>query len=218
MATETDQTWRGLLSTALQVIESLQGAGYGRLAFRLGGGTVLMFRLHHRISNDIDLFIDDAQALSFLSPRLNETAAALTSDYQEQANAVKLVLPDGDIDFIVAGTVTRIADPDTLDFAGHTIALEPTAEILAKKILYRGASFKPRDVFDMVAAMALDPGSATLALQATHSAHPVLRRRLDTLHALGEIDLVEDIAATATGRFFIAGMVERLANAIEDRQ
>ena len=68
-AAPTRDTWRGLLLQALRIIDSLQGNGYRTLDFRLGGGTVLMFRFGHRVSKDIDVFIDDAQALAYLSPR-----------------------------------------------------------------------------------------------------------------------------------------------------
>jgi hypothetical protein len=36
----------------------------------LGGGTALMICAGHRLSKDIDAFIDDPQYLTFLSPRL----------------------------------------------------------------------------------------------------------------------------------------------------
>jgi hypothetical protein len=98
-------TWRTLIGPALRVVDSLRHNGYGELDFRLGGGTVLMIRFDHRISKDIDIFTYDAQALSFISPRVNEVAAREAVDYEEQANAVKLVLRDGDVDFIVAGPV-----------------------------------------------------------------------------------------------------------------
>nr|WP_294543138.1 nucleotidyl transferase AbiEii/AbiGii toxin family protein [uncultured Rhodopila sp.] len=89
-------TWRTLIGPALRVVDSLRHNGYGELDFHLGGGTVLMFRFDHRISKDLDIFTHDAQALSFISPRLNEVAAQEAVDYEEQANAVKLVLRDGD--------------------------------------------------------------------------------------------------------------------------
>jgi hypothetical protein len=81
-------TWRLLLGPALRVVDSLRDNGYGQLDFRLGGGTVLMFRFDHRISKDIGIFTYDARALSFLSPRLYEIAAQETDDYEEQANTV----------------------------------------------------------------------------------------------------------------------------------
>lgn len=127
------EPWRRLLTRAPRVVDSLVEVGYEPLAFRFAGGTVLAFHLRHRASNDIDPFIDDAQDLSFLSPRLNDTAARLAEEYAEQANTIKLVPPDGAIDLIVAGDVTRLKAGGTLGFEGREIALEPPAEILAKK-------------------------------------------------------------------------------------
>jgi hypothetical protein len=69
------------------------------------GGAVLMFRFEHRLSKDIDFFMYDVQRLSLLTPRLNDTTAAMTKKYLEQANGIKLVLPHGDIDFVVAGAI-----------------------------------------------------------------------------------------------------------------
>lgn len=106
-------TWRLLMAPALRVVDSLRHNGYGEFDFRLGG-TVLMFRFDHRISKDIGIFTYDAQALSFISPRLNEVAAQELLSYDEQANAVKLVLPDGDVDFIVAAPVIPGAVCETI--------------------------------------------------------------------------------------------------------
>lgn len=69
--TSGKHTWKVLFKSALRIIDSLEGNGYGKLDFRLGGGTVLMFRFDHRVSKDIDIFTHDAQALSYLSPIWN---------------------------------------------------------------------------------------------------------------------------------------------------
>lgn len=214
----TRETWKSLMRPALRVVDSLRVAGYGELDFRLGGGTVLMFRFDHRISKDIDLFTDDAQALGFLSPRLNDVSAALVSDYQEQANSVKLILPEGDIDIIVAGTVTRARSDETLAFEGRSLPLDTTAEILAKKLLFRAESFKARDVFDMSAALSLDRPSAVSALEATRSVHDVLRRRLAGLRSFSHSELLADIILTENGARFAAGMIERLEDALREVQ
>lgn len=142
-------TWRALLAPALRVIDSLQVNGYGTLDFRLGGGTVLMFRFDHRISKDIDIFTYDAQALGFLTPRRNPVAEQVAASYEEHANVVKLLLPEGDIDFIVATPMIPSALVETIQVGGRPITLDATSEILAKKLRYRADSFKARDVFDM---------------------------------------------------------------------
>jgi hypothetical protein len=209
-------TWRKLIGPALRVVDSLPKAGYGDLDFRLGGGTVLMFRFNHRISKDIDIFTYDAQALTYLSPRLNEVAEHESLGYEEQANAVKLLLPDGDVDFIVAAPVIPEAPSETMDIGGRDVVLEATSEILAKKLLYRADGFKARDVFDMSTALAMDRASAIAALRATTRTRPALLRRLAALAAVPEGDLVRDVAMTQAGRAHAAGMVAKLLLAVAE--
>ena len=104
-----------------------------------------MMRMHHQLSKDIDLSMHDAQGLTRLTPRLNDRVAARVRDYSEQANSLKLVLTQGDIDFVVAGSVTGVAPKEMLGFGRRTIMLEATEEILAKKLFYRAALLKSRE-------------------------------------------------------------------------
>lgn len=62
--------WRGLWARALPLIDHLEQQ-YPGLAWSFGGGTVLMLRIGHRHSKDIDLFVPDPQCLGFISPRLS---------------------------------------------------------------------------------------------------------------------------------------------------
>lgn len=203
------------MRAALRVVDSLEPAGYPGFAFRFGGGTVLMLRFDHRFSHDVDLFFDDAQALGFLSPRLNDVAAAVAGNYQEQANSLKLMLPEGDIDFIVAGSVTNAA-PETLDFEGRRIGMEAVAEILAKKLLYRAAVFKPRDLFDLGTVLALDRPAALQALAATRRTHDVLLRRLEGWSCKDADALWRDVHFTETGRALVTGMDAAVRGAIRE--
>jgi hypothetical protein len=70
---------------------------------------------------------------------------------------------------MVAGHVTDAAAGETLDFDGHAIMLEATEGILAKKLFYRAALLKPRDVFDLVAASTVLPAAAETAVEASAS-------------------------------------------------
>lgn len=67
-----ERTWEGLLSTALGVVDEIESRGHGALDIVVGGGTVLMMRMHHRVSKDVDIFLHDVQWLSWLTPRLND--------------------------------------------------------------------------------------------------------------------------------------------------
>jgi hypothetical protein len=68
----------------------------------------------------------------------------------------KLAFEDiGEIDFIVGHAMT--AAPTTRrTIKGEDVELETVAEIIAKKIHYRGATIKPRDIFDISAAASHD--------------------------------------------------------------
>jgi len=113
----------------------------------LGGGTVLAHYYQHRRSKDIDIFIDDAQCLARLSPRLNDLSEDAL-DYAEMGHYISLTFPEGKIDFI---TSTQISNhkPTRKNFLGREIPLEDAVEIIAKKVFYRGNAIVPRDLFDL---------------------------------------------------------------------
>lgn len=176
-----ENTWRAVLGYAVRILDDLDARGQGTPPLTLGGGTVLMLRHRHRLSRDVDLFVDDVQWLPFFSARLNDLVERLALDCVEQANTVKLVFPPGDVDLIVAAPVTRTPATEILAFDGRTFRLETTAEILAKKLFHRAAHLQMRDVFDLVAVAEADPASATASLEATRTRHAVLAARLDHL-------------------------------------
>lgn len=130
-----------------------------------GGGTALALRYAHRISYDVDIFLYDAQVLGFLTPRLNDFAAAISHEYREAANGLKIVTARGDIDFIVAGRMTDRL-PDAIIVQEVKALVDAPAEILAKKIQYRGIAFARRDIFDLAALMREDPAQVETAIQA----------------------------------------------------
>ena len=172
-----EDAWKPLLSAALGVLDDLRARGFGAPSIVLGGGTVLMMRLQHRLTNDIDLFLHEAQWLGLLTPRLNDYAAALAASDAEQANSLKLALLGGDIDFVVAGSVTGIAPNERLDFEGWSLPLESTAEILAKKLYFRAGLLKPRDIFALMATFRSNPQSARRAVRPRRSCAPAVDRR-----------------------------------------
>jgi predicted nucleotidyltransferase component of viral defense system len=182
----------------------------------IGGGTVLMFRFEHRLSKDIDFFMHDVQWLSLLTPRLNDTTAAMTTNYLEQGSGLKLVLPHGDIDFVVSGPVTDAEAIESLAFMGRTFLLEATEEILAKELFYRAARFQPRDVFDFVVAIDSDRESAARALAAAASNHDLLTRRLGQLSRLPVDKLAEGILPIDDFSRVVPGMIEAARRFIQD--
>jgi hypothetical protein len=188
-----ERSWEGLLGSAFAILDGLREAGLGSPDVVLGGGTVLMMRLRHRLSRDVDLFLHDAQWLARLTPRLNDRVAAVVRDYSERANFLKLVMAKGDIDFVVAGSVTGAPPQETLEFGGRKVVLETTEEILAKKLFFRAALLKPRDVFDLVAASLVQPAAATRAIEASAPRRGSQVKRLLELAALPPDQLSQDI-------------------------
>jgi predicted nucleotidyltransferase component of viral defense system len=213
----TPQTWKVLLAAAVRIFDDLEDKGFGAPDVVLGGGTVLMLRLAHRLSNDIDLFLHDVQWLSLLTPRLNEFTSTMAADYVEQANSVKLIMPEGDIDFIAAGSVTDTAADDRIDFMGRSFALESSAEILAKKLLYRAEYLKPRDVFDLIAVAETDADAAACAIASASSKRGILKRRIAHLMRLPADELARDILPLGEFARIIPGMAERALGLVDGR-
>jgi hypothetical protein len=94
--------WETLFQRALALIDSTSASGVELNDWSFGGGTVLMRRHHHRFSKDIDIFVPDPQYLGYLTPRLNDDAEAMTTDYVEEGNSLKLRFEEGEIDFVAS--------------------------------------------------------------------------------------------------------------------
>lgn len=107
-----------------------------------------MIQTDHRLSKDIDVFIFDPQYLSYLSPELAGEDVWGCDAFDSSAHYVKLIFKEGEIDFIVAPSMTGLPDIRR-DVEGHVIMLEHPVEIAIKKLRYRGAQLKIRDVFDI---------------------------------------------------------------------
>jgi hypothetical protein len=149
--------WAVLFESALVLTDHL-GAVIRDPVWTFGGGTVLMLRLNHRHSRDIDLFVPDPQYLGYVTPRLSDAAERLTTQYVEAAEYVKLLMPTGEIDIVVGESLT----PQPWEVVGHggrRIRVETNAEILAKKMHHRGNRAKARDLFDLCAVADLDPAA-----------------------------------------------------------
>ncbi len=111
--------------------------------------------LRHRISYDIDIFMEDPQALKQIAgdPRTRQ----ISDNWQFPGNYLKLIRQEGEIDFILAGNITDNGF-FVYNFKGMPIHVETPAEIIAKKIRHRGHTFTIRDLFDFASALKHDPG------------------------------------------------------------
>lgn len=165
--------WETLFQRALELIDSVSYAGITLEGWSFGGGTVLMRRHHHRFSKDIDIFVPDPQYLGYLNPRLNTKAESLTAKYVEQANSLKLIFPQGEIDFVASAPLTE--DPTvTEELFGRPVQVETSTEIIAKKVWHRGVEFTARDIFDLAMVAEKEP-------KALWKIEPVLRDRRDAV-------------------------------------
>lgn len=132
-----------------------------------GGGTAMMLQIGHRQSEDVDIFLQDPQLLSYLDPKLRDFKfEIMPSDYQgDGAHFLKLAFDRiGEIDFIVSPQLTdrpstrrKVEDED--------VDVETIAEIITKKVHFRGTHIKPRDIFDIAAAARVDRESIVGALR-----------------------------------------------------
>ena len=156
MAQDRLRIWEKLFERALVLIDSVSAAGVTLDDWSFGGGTVLMRRHRHRVSKDIDIFVPDPQYLGYLSPRLNTQAESLTERYIEQAGSLKLIFPEGEIDFVASVPLTR--HPTVVEkLFDREVQVETYTEIVAKKVWHRGADFTARDIFDLAMVAEKEP-------------------------------------------------------------
>lgn len=127
-----------------------------------GGGTVLMLRIAHRMSKDIDLFVPDPQYLGWVNPRLSDAAESVSSDYEEATEFIKLFLEAGEIDIVVSEPLTG-TPWEELDWGGRSVKVETCSEIIAKKMWHRGHRAKSRDLYDLCAVADAEPDSIRAA-------------------------------------------------------
>ncbi|MCY4303719.1 MAG: nucleotidyl transferase AbiEii/AbiGii toxin family protein [Aestuariivita sp.] len=78
MNDDATHQWQVLLKLARKRLETI---GLSLTDWIWGGSTVLMLGYHHRLSRDIDLFLNNPQYLTPLLPRLNERVAATDNHY-----------------------------------------------------------------------------------------------------------------------------------------
>lgn len=153
--------WRALFPQALRLMEHLEAMDPG-IVWTFGGGTVLMLRIAHRQSKDIDLFVPDAQYLGFVNPRLSEVASGVSENYEESTEFIKLYLPEGEVD-VVASTALTPVPFEEVEYEGRLVKVETSAEILAKKMWHRGHRAKARDLYDLCSVAEREPEALPIA-------------------------------------------------------
>lgn len=160
--------WARLFRIACSLIRQVNSDQVIIDSWSFGGGTAMMLQVGHRESHDVDIFLPDAQFLPFLDPKLHDFEFEIRpSDYGGDGTGfIKLAFTGvGEIDFIVAHALTDQATTKRT-IEDEDVDLETVAEIIAKKIHYRGSSIKPRDIFDIAAAATHDRNALIDALKA----------------------------------------------------
>ncbi|WP_439816711.1 nucleotidyl transferase AbiEii/AbiGii toxin family protein [Zavarzinia sp. CC-PAN008] len=216
--------WSDLLKIGISIIDQANEDVTVVDRWTLGGGTALMLQIDHRDSHDIDLFVDDPQVLSYLVPYDGRfDLDAVPADYVlNGTSSLKIAFPQGEIDFICGPELTSVPTrPVTL--LGRTIAMETPAEIIAKKIRFRGRFMQPRDIFDLAAVLRMvDREDLVRSLEpvrehCARARESVLRLDRDLASAaMGELWLrptFVDLPGTARGT--VLDFLEEVASAAE---
>lgn len=145
--------WPDLFTSSMEIIEEVNTKyqlDIRNLSF--GGGTALMIQIDHRESYDVDLFITDPQYLPYLNPFAQDFSLTLFPNEYDSLDYIylKLSYDDiGEVDFICSQPLTNQPTTQHNVLNKYTIEMETPAEIIAKKIVYRGSEIKHRDVFDI---------------------------------------------------------------------
>jgi len=136
------------------------------------------------------IFVPDPQCLGFLTPRLNARAEVGTHGYDEQSNTLKIYYAEGEVDFVAAGPVS--ASPFVMrDILGRPVRVETPLEIVAKKLTFRAADFKARDLFDLALVLERSADARPALAALVQRQQKLLRERFESRDAV----LREDFAA-----------------------
>lgn len=208
--------WEDLLQKALVALDSLEG-GSGPWTF--GGGTALAQILGHRISYDVDIFLDSSTVLKNLAPNMNPVTRSLCDTWQWPGKYLKLILRDvGEIDFLNAPSFT--GNPTyQLRFGERSIAAERSAEIATKKLVYRASTFTARDAFDLAAIHLYDRSALGEIAQSPAITHHVVSSALNRLNLAQhqyQSDMRNLINSTQRGEEFIDRSCEVALEALEE--
>jgi len=191
------------MGKALISLDSVEG-GPGLWTF--GGGTALAQILDHRVSYDVDIFLDSSTVLKKLAPNMNPVTESLCDTWLWPGKYLKLILRDvGEIDFLNAPTYT--ADPThQLKFGDRSIAAERSAEVATKKLVYRAASYKARDAFDLAGIYLYERSALSEIAQSPAITDDVVLSALNRLNlakAQYQMEMRAVINATQRGEEFI---------------
>ncbi len=147
------QTQIKALEQFYPIIKNALNLGLKPSMIKFGGGTALsMYYFQHRLSFDIDLFVNDAQHLGFFSPKLwiDDCSHFDSARYIDQHNHIGVTNKDNiKIDILLDCTSNEGYIDDSKKIFAFDIYVESLENIIAKKITFRKT--KTRDIFDISA-------------------------------------------------------------------
>jgi hypothetical protein len=216
------------MELTLRAIDSVTTAAEPAPVWTFGGGTSLAIDLGHRVSYDIDAFMDSASIIQRLVPIRNEVTRIICwnseterSDYQYPGHYLKLnIMGAGEIDFLSASPLLEDATIP-YEFAGRIIKRERPAEIIAKKIYYRGSTFKSRDVFDLASTRAAMPEELIVAAASpflTPDIYARVRLRIEARLKAFESEMREEINPTDFGKDYLENSCSLALEALESME
>jgi predicted nucleotidyltransferase component of viral defense system len=200
--------WQVLLQHAFSLVDEIAAHGIRDPYWTFGGGTVLMLRYRHRLSKDIDIFVPDPQYLGYVSPRLSDVAEGVSDKYVEGPGYIKLLRPEGEIDFVASPNLTS-APYELWELLGREIKVETSAEIVAKKLWHRGDRATARDLFDLALVIEREHKELETArhyllknrdtfLQQVEARKPVLKTQFEAIDVLDYQPSYEQAAKSAS--------------------
>lgn len=220
--------WEELMSLTIKAIDSISEPDREPPNWTFGGGTSLAIDLDHRVSYDIDAFMESAKAVHDLVPIRNLVTREICTntetgslDFRFPGNYLKLMVSGlGEIDFL--GAYPLLDKPTTdFDFHGRTITRELPREVLAKKLYYRGTHFKARDIFDLAALYRIVPEELDHVRHSpffTDDVYERVRLRITSrLPAFAE-EVAEEVNPTETGLELLPDACELALEAIDYMQ
>lgn len=216
------------MDLTLQAFDSVVPEGGPAPSWTFGGGTSLAIDLQHRISYDLDAFVDSARVIQSLVPVRNETTRRICwnsetgrADFNYPGHYLKLIVKGvGEIDFLGASTILADATVPFL-FEGRTISRERPAEVIAKKIYHRGATFKSRDLFDLAGTYLVQSNELAHAAASpflTPDVYARLRLRIETRKDALKEEMHEEVNPTPFGQSYIHRSYDLATEALDFMQ
>ena len=208
--------WRDLLALALPALEYVFGSKGSTEDpdWTLGGGTAIAIALDHRVSFDIDIFLQRGRLKAFI-PAENPASRLISDRFQWPGHYLKFERPEGEVDFLSAVLQT---DPGfrVQEIDGHQVAVELPEEVIVKKIRFRSERFTARDAFDLAAVAKTKSDLAAILAREVPDALPRLSESLRILEARGPEPLIKAIVPTVFGSALIPEVYEVAKTVVAD--